>query len=218
MSIKRLVSGFIGITAALIILTGNSLTVSAETEDGLKYLGIGDFKKAEALFNDILIDDAGNKKAAYYLGITCLLQENYTASLGIFNKLNDEIDNSSSNKIPTKGQVEIGLVRSYLGLKKYDEAYKSLKAAEQAGVDQVEILTYKGAWHLEKNENQKAYDELEKAIKLKSNNPYTYYYAGVANMRMGKPQDAVKLFEHFLQMAPYVPEAKNAKILIDTLC
>ena len=221
MNRKKLISSFIGLTVALVILCVSALTASAKTEDGLKYLSVGDYKKAEASFKGILKDDADNKEASYYLGLTCLLQEDFKESLDIFKNLLKTSGKKSavkSNEIPTKGQVVIGLVRSYLGLKKYEDAHESLIVAEEVEADPVEILTYKGALYLEKNEDRKAYDTLKKAVKLNSKNPYTYYYAGVANIRMGKPKDAVKLFEHFLDMAPYVPEAKNARILVDTLC
>ena len=68
------------------------------------------------------------------------------------------------------------------------------------------------------NENTRANEELEKALEMNSQNPYTYYYAGIVNIRLGNPQKAIKLFEMFLSMAPYVPEAKHARFLVDTLC
>ena len=89
---------------------------------------------------------------------------------------------------------------------------------EKAGTDPVDIHTYRGICYLETNENARAIEELEKAIELNSENPQTYYYAGVANIRMGNPQRATELFKTFLKMAPYAPEAEHAKFLIDTLC
>ena len=64
----------------------------------------------------------------------------------------------------------------------------------------------------------KANEELKKALEMNSENPYTYYYAGIVNIRLGHPLDAVKMFEVFLNMAPYTHEAEHAKFLADTLC
>ena len=208
------------ISLITILLSGISLNILAKTEDGLTSLSVGEFKKAEAIFREVLKSDAGNAEAGYYLGLSLLMQEKYTEALGVFEDLKTNINNKAimaNTKIPTKGQVEIGLVRSYLGLKNYSDALKSLKAAENANADQIDIHTFKGAYYLEINENTKANEELDKALELKSQNPYTYYYAGIVNIRLGNPQKAVKLFKTFLNMAPYTPEAEHAKFLVDTL-
>ena len=209
--INRLLLG-IGIFT---LLCGMSLPAMAKTEEGLKALGTGNFDKAEAIFSEVLKGDAENAEAGYYLGISLLMQEKFNEALGVFKNLKATMGNV---EIPTKGQVEIGLVRAYLGLKNYPEALKSLKAAEAANADTVDIHTFKGVYYLEVNENDKANEELQKALELKSQNPYTYYYAGIVSIRLGHPQKAVKLFETFLEMAPYTHEAEHAKFLVDTLC
>ncbi len=206
-----LLSGFV----LFVILCGMSLAAMAKTGDGLTALSTGEFEKAEAIFSEVLKGDAENSEAGYYLGLSLLMQEKFDRALGVFKTLKADMGNT---EIPTKGQVEIGLVRSYLGLKNYPEALTSLKAAESAKADRIEIHTYKGAYYLEVNENSKANEELEKALELKSQNPYTYYYAGIVSIRLGYPQKAVKLFETFLEMAPYTHEAEHAKFLVDTLC
>ena len=208
-------------SAVFILISGMALQVLATTEDGLKLFSTGEFEKAEAIFNEILKGDAENIQAGYYLGLSLLMQEKYNEALGIFQNLKDNLNNKAvmgNSKIPTVGQVEIGLVRTYLGLKKYPEALKDLNAAEAAKVDPIDLYTYKGAYYLEINENSNANEALEKALELNSQNPYTYYYAGIANIRLGNPQKAVKLLKQFLNMAPYAPEAEHAKFLIDTLC
>ncbi len=221
MNKKSLIYRFLFGSVIFILLSGMSLHVMGETEDGLNAFSIGEFEKAAAIFSEILKGDAENLEAGYYLGLSLLMQEKYSESLGIFKNLKAGIDNKTvmvNEEIPARSQVEIGLVRSYLGLKKYPEALESLKAAEKAKAGPVDIYTFKGAYYLEVNDNNRANEELEKALELKSQNPYTYYYAGIAKIRLGHPQMAVKLFETFLSMAPYTPEAKHAKFLIDTLC
>ena len=221
MNRKSLIHSFLLAAVAFILVSGVSLNVMAKTEDGLKSFSIGEFEKAEAIFKEILKGDAENVQAGYYLGLSLLMQEKYDEALGTFQSLKANINNKEIMKdaeIPSKGQVEIGLVRANLGLKKYPEALKSIKSAEKAKADPIEIHTYKGAYYLEMNENTRANEELEKALELKSQNPYTYYYAGIASLRLGNPSKAVKLFETFLNMAPYAPEAEHAKFLVDTLC
>lgn len=221
MNIKSLISRFLLVSALFILISGISLHVLAKTEDGLTSFSLGEFGKAAAIFSEILKGDAGNVEAGYYLGLSLLMQEKYNEALDIFKNLKATMDNktaSGSAEMPTKGQVEIGIVRSYLGIKYYPEALKSLEAAEIAKADPIDIHTFKGAYFLEINENTKANEELEKALEMNSQNPYTFYYAGVANIRLGNPSKAVKLFEMFLNMAPYVPEAKHARFLVDTLC
>ena len=221
MNRKSLIHSFLLVSAVFVLTCGLSLHALAKTEDGLKSLSIGKYEKAEAIFSEILKGDAENIQAGYYLGLSLLMQEKYDEALGTFQNLKDNINNKEimkNAKIPSKGQVEIGLTRAYLGLKNNSEALKSLNAAEKAKADPIELHTYKGAYYLEMNENTRANEELEKALGLNSQNPYTYYFAGIANIRLGNPQKAVKLFEMFLKMAPYAPEAEHAKFLVDTLC
>ena len=214
---KKSIHRFLMVFAVLILASGISFHTLAKTEEGIESLSIGDFEKAEAIFEEILKGDAENVEAGYYLGQTLLMQEKYKEALGIFQNLKEKIDMKNAG-IPTRAQIEIGLAQSYLGLRNYPEALKCLNDAEAAKADPIDIHTFKGAYYLEVNENSKANEELEKALELKSQNPYTYYYAGIANIRLGNPQKAIKLFEMFLNMAPYAPEAKHAKFLIDTLC
>jgi len=221
MNRKPLAHRFSTMTAIFILIVGVALHIPAKAEDGLKFLSTGEFEQAEAIFNEILKGDAENVQAGYYLGLTLLMQERYKKALGIFQNLKANIDNKSvmgNAEIPTKGQIEIGLVRSQIGLKNYPEALKNLKAAETAKADPVDLHTYKGSYYLEINENIRANEELEKALDLNSQNPYTYYYGGIANIRLGNPQKAVELLKVFLNTAPYAPEAEQAKFLIDTLC
>lgn len=209
------------ISVVFIIISGMSQHVQAKTIDGVEYFNTGKFEKAAAIFREILKGDAENVQAGYYLGLSLVMQEKYEEALGIFQNLMDSIDNKDVMKnvdMPDKGQLEIVIARTYLGLKKYPEALENLEAAEKDNADPVEIHTYKGAYYLEINENTKANEELQKALELESQNAYTYYYAGIAYLRLGDPAKAVKMLKAFLEMAPFVPEAEHARFLIDTLC
>lgn len=218
---KSLIRRFVLVPVLLVIAGVIPFNVMAGTQDGIQSISMGEFEKAEAILSEVLKGDAENVEAGYYLGLSLLMQEKFKEALGVFNNLKTSLDNKSATgnaETPARGRVEIGIVRSYLGLKNYPEALKGLTAAEKAKADPVDLHTFKGAYYLEVNENTKANEELEKALEMKSQNPYTYYYAGIANIRLGHPQKAVKLFETFLKMAPYTPEAEHAKFLVDTLC
>ena len=211
------------ILALFVLVTACAMSgyVLADTEDGIHSYSIGEFEKAEAIFDDILKGDPDNVQTGYYMGLTLLMQEKYEKALGVFQNLKESIDKKKvmkNDSIPTKGQIEVGIVRAYLGLKKYPEALESINAAEKTKADPIDIHTYKGAYYLEINENSKADEELKKALDLNSKNPYTYYYAGIATLRMGNAAKAVKLLEIFLNLAPYAPEAEHTKYLVDTLC
>ena len=212
---------FVLVFVMFILVSGMSLYAMATTEEGIHSYSIGEFEKAEALFREVLKGDADDIQAGYYLGMSLLMQEKFKEALGIFQNLEDNINNKAVIKdtdVPTRGEVEIGLVRSYLGLKQYPDALKSIHAAERVKADPIDIHTYYGAYYLEMNENSRAQKELETALNQKSQNPYTYYFAGISYLRLGHPAKAVEMFKAFLKMAPYAPEAERAKFLIDTLC
>lgn len=187
------------------------LPAFAQTDTGIELYNYWEFKKAEDAFKKALEDDPGDTKADYYLGLSFLMQKKYSDALDTLKK----IDKTGS---PDRGRIKIALTRVYLGQKNLPEAMKCLKEAEKAKADPVDIHTFKGAYLLAKGDTEKAVKELDKAIELKSMNPYTYYHAGFAYLKNGDAKAATKLFEAFLQLAPYAPEAANVKFLIDSLC
>ncbi len=221
MNKSKHIKRFIVVSVLFAFISGISLFAMAATEDGIHSYNIGEFHKAEALFREVLKGNADDIQAGYYLGMSLLMQEKFKEALGIFQNLEDNINNKAVTKdtdVPTRGQVEIGLVRSYLGLKQYPDALKSIHVAERVKADPVDIHTYYGAYYLEKNDNSRAQKELETALNQKSQNPYTYYFAGISYLRSGLPTKAVEMFKVFLKLAPYAPEAEHAKFLINTLC
>jgi tetratricopeptide (TPR) repeat protein len=193
----------------------------AQTEKGIGLYNSWEFNKAEEAFREALKNRPDDVQAGYYLGLSLLMQEKYQEALDAFQKEKVSVDKAASSVeagIPDKGQLEISLTRAYLGLKKYPEVWECLEAAEKANANPADIHTFRGAYYLERKNTENAIKELEKALELDSLNAYAYYYAGYAYLRLGNPARAVDMFEMFLRLAPYAPEAGKAKFLVDSLC
>ncbi|KPL17437.1 MAG: hypothetical protein AMS26_01040 [Bacteroides sp. SM23_62] len=208
-------------SAVVLLISGISLQVLAQTEKGIELYNSWEFNKAEEAFREVLKNKPDDVQTVYYLGLSLLMQENYQEALDTFQKAKAAVDKgglSGEAGIPDKGHLEIALTRAYLGLKKYPEVWECLEAAEKAKANPADIHTFRGAYYLERNNTENAVKELEKAIELDSLNAYAYYYAGYAYLRLGNPARAVDMFEMFLRLAPYAPEAGKAKFLIDSLC
>ena len=211
----------LALSAVVILTSGMSLQVLAQTEKGIELYESWEVEKAEETLREVLKNEPADVRAGYYLGLSLLMQEKYQEALDILQKAKasfDEAAASGETGLPDKGRLEIALTQTYLGLKRIPEVLESLKAAEKAKANPVDIHTFRGAYYLEKNSVKEAAQELEKAIELDSQNAYTYYYAGFAHLRLGNPAKAVQMFQVFLRLTPYAPEAEKTKFLVDSLC
>jgi cytochrome c-type biogenesis protein CcmH/NrfG len=207
--------------AAVILTGGTPLQALAQTEKGIELYNSWEAEKAEEALRKAFDDDSSDVRAGYYLGLSLLMQEKYQAALNAFKRVKTAVDKpalTGESGMPDEGMLELALTRVYLGLKKYPEAWESLGAAERAGGNSAYIHTFRGAYYLEMNDVAGAAKELEKALELDSQNAYAYYYSGFVYLRLGNPARAVHMFETFLKLAPYAPEADEADFLIDSLC
>ena len=213
-------SVILALSAVFILIGGISMQVMAQTEKGIELYNSWEYERAEKALHKVLKDKPADVQAHYYLGLSLLMQGKYQEALDILQKAKAYVDESSSEKagLSDKGQVEIALTQTYLGLKRIPEMLESLKAAEKAKANPVDIQTFRGAYYLEENSVKEAAQELEKAIELDSQNAYTYYYAGFAHLRQGNPAKAVQMFQVFLRLTPYASEAEKTKFLVDSLC
>jgi tetratricopeptide (TPR) repeat protein len=208
-------------SAVAMLISYISPQAMAQTEKGIGLYNSWEFNKAEEAFREVLKNNPDDVQAGYYLGLSLLMQEKYQEALDAFQKEKASVDKAASSVeagIPDKGQMEIALTRAYLGLKKYPEVWECLEAAEKANANPADIHTFRGAYYLERKNTENAIKELEKALELDPLNAYAYYYAGYAYLRLGNPVRAVDMFEMFLRLAPYAPEAGKAKFLVDSLC
>ena len=202
-------------SVALLLIVCVPLPVLGQTEKGVALFNSLEFKSAEEVLRSTLSNEPENIEAAYYLGMSLLMQGKYTEASDILAK----VQASEKNGISEKGRLEIALTHVYLELDKFTEALKNLDKAKKVGANPADIHAFQGAYYLEKNNDaEKALEELEKAIEMDSKNSYAYYYAGQAHMRLGNPSKAVQMLKRFLELAPYAPEAEKAKIIIDALC
>jgi tetratricopeptide (TPR) repeat protein len=209
------------LSVVVMFIAGMSLQIMAQTEKGIDLYNSWEYERAEKALHKVLKDKPADVQARYYLGLSLLMQGKYQEALDILQEAKATVNESvaSGNAgLPNKGQLEIALTQAYLGLKRVPEMLKSLEAAEKAKANPVDIHTFRGAYYLEKNSVQDAAQELEKAIGLDSQNAYTYYYAGFAYLRLGNPAKAVQMFQMFLTLSPYAPEAEKTKFLVDSLC
>ena len=205
----------------VMLIGGISLQVMAQTEKGIELFNSWEYENAEKTLQKALINEPTDVQARYYLGLSMLMQGKYQEALDILQKAKTSVDEAAASGktgFPNKGQMEIALAQSYLGLKRIPEMLESLEAAEKAKANPVDILTFRGAYYLEENRVEEAAQVLEKAIELDSQNAYTYYYAGFAHLRQGNPAKAVQLFQMFLKLSPYAPEAEKTRFLVDSLC
>lgn len=204
----------LALSGVALFLNGMSLQVLAQTDKGMELYNSWEYEKAEKAFRKALIEEPTDVQAGYNLGLSLLMQGKYKEALDVL----QNVKASGEAGLLDKGQLEISLTRANLGLERYSEALERLKAAERAKADPVDVHTFRGAYYLEKNSVKEAAQELEKAIELESQNAYTYYYAGFAYLRSGNPEKAVQMFQTFLRLSPYAPEAAKTKSLVDSLC
>ena len=195
--------------------------ILAQTNKGIDLYNSWKFPEAEKVLREALTAAPGDIQAAYYLGLSLLLQDKHEEALGIFLKAKNERDadkQRDKSAVPNDYQMQLALARTYLELKILPEAWASLEGAAKIHANDPNVYTFRGYYYLQKGDLAKADGELEKAIKLDAQNAYANYYLGLVYLRQGNPAKAVEMFKVFMQLAPLAPEAPKAKALVDALC
>lgn len=190
----------------------------AQMDKGMEHYQHWKFQDAEKAFRQELQANPGNLEASCYLGQALLMQEKFDEALGIFAGAREKAAVKSGSPVADAYHVNLSLARAQLGLKRNEEAWKSLEDAERAQPGTADVLVFRGVYHMQKQDLKKAARELEKAMDMDEQNAYAHYYAGLVYLRQGHPAKAVDMLKMFLQMAPQAPEAFRAQTLITGLC
>ena len=151
------------LSTVFMLIGGMSLQVMAQTGKGIELYNSWEYEKAEEALHKALKNEPADVQAGYYLGLSLLMQEKYQEALDILQKAKASFDESAASGDagpPDKGQLEIALTQTYLGLKRIPEMLESLEAAEKAGANPVDIHTFRGAYYLEENRVEEAAQEL----------------------------------------------------------
>jgi tetratricopeptide (TPR) repeat protein len=151
----------------------------------------------------------------YKSGLANLAEGKYEEALDTFLRLK----NSRYGKTtPSEYQVQIGLARAHLGLKKFGEAWSDLELAREQNNKSSEVYLYRGLYYFQQEKYREANKELDAAIGLNKHESYAYYYAGLSHYHLGEPARAVEDLKVFVGLMPDAPETDEATALIKKLC
>jgi tetratricopeptide (TPR) repeat protein len=209
------------LSVVLTLMAVMPFQVFAQTKNGIELYNSWKFPEAEKVLREALKVAPGDMQAAYYLGLSLLLQDKHEEALEVLKKVKGTKDTAGKldkSAVPDEFQIQVALARTYLELKKLPEALKNLEAAAQIHPEAADVYTFRGAYYLQQANLKKAAKDLEKALDLDAQNAYANYYLGHVYLRQGDPSKAVEMFKTFLQLAPQAPEAPKAKALVDALC
>lgn len=110
------------------------------------------------------------------------------------------------NGLPEGRQFLIGRA---IGYQRTGSAGRSLQLLEQAVAaqpDDVELRIFRGRYRIEAQDCGGALEDFRAAIALDPDNPVTYASAGIAEVCLGRPEDARRSFARSLQLDPNQPK------------
>jgi tetratricopeptide (TPR) repeat protein len=191
--------------------------VFAQADKGKALYDAKKYVEAEGALKDALKAEPWDTTTRYYLGLALLEQEKFNDAFVEIKKTQDEQNKAAQwtkPPVPSEYQIRIALARIHLGLKQYDEAWKSLESARIEDSGSSEVYLYRGICCVQQKKSQEAIKELEKSISLDPQNAYAHYYAGIAYSDAGLADKAAGAMRTFLKLAPNAPEAAKAKSMI----
>jgi len=210
--------------ATLCLIAGCSSAIPqlfAQAEEGIELLHSHYYAEAEGKLQAALDADQENNSVRYYLGMALLNQGKYAEALKKLEAAGSEQERASQwspPTIPSVYQVDLALAQAYLGLQRYEDAWPKLQSARIENPDSSDVFLYRGVYYYMQKEYESAVEDLEKAIKLDSQNSYAYYYVGMAYFEMSQLGEMVEVFKIFLQIAPNAPEAPDVKRMVNEMC
>ena len=204
------------------------LASAADINEGKSLFEQKKYDEAAPIFREAVAADPDNVDANYYLGETLARLEQYKEAEPFLEKAAKE-----------RPEARVALGYSYLMQDRLKEASESLDAAQEEldarvkGLDQTipeekekaamyqmkqgDVHQYRGMAYLKENKFDDAYKELSQATELNPKDAYAYYYLGMASSRIKRPDQMVKNFQIFLQLAPDAPEAPKVRSLLKTV-
>ncbi len=99
-------------------------------------------------------------------------------------------------------------------LQRYDEAAATLRRAHELAPRDEKVVYQMGVTHLLKSEYQSAFDQLSRALDMKSTLAYAYYYRALAADKVNRKDLLVNDLDRFLALAPNAPEAAKAQQIL----
>jgi len=195
--------------------------LAAQEDSGIEAYNAGAYVDAEAKLRMTLLGDPMNIAARYYLGRTLLHQQKLTEAVKELEKAKSDLKQATPESqldVPSAYQVDLALGQTFLELQAYEKAWFALESARLENPGSSDVYLHRGIYYYKLKEYTKAVEDLEKSIKLNSENAYAYYYAGMAYFEIGSPDKMVEVFEIFLELAPYSPEAPDVKKRVDEAC
>jgi tetratricopeptide (TPR) repeat protein len=198
---------------------------AADLESGKNLFEKQKYAEAEKNFREMVNAEPDNLEANYYLGASLVELNKYEESEPFLKKAAAE-----------KPEADIALAHAYLMQEHMKEAQETLDIAQKR-VDEAaaetakeeaekmamykaqngEIARYRGMMALKQNKFDDAFKQLSNAAELNPKDAYAHYYLAMASSRIKRPDQMVKHFQMFLQLAPDAPEAPKVKSLLKAL-
>ena len=80
------------LSAMVLLISGMSFNVLAQTEKGIELYNSWEFEKAEKALQKVFKQDPADAQAGYYLGLSLLMQEKYQEALDTLQKVKASVD------------------------------------------------------------------------------------------------------------------------------
>jgi tetratricopeptide (TPR) repeat protein len=201
---------------------------AADLDAGKRMFEEKKYNEAAQIFREAVTNEPDNVEANYYLGETLLKLEKYGDSEPFLAKAaKDKLEartmlgysylmqNRLTEASEALDSAQQGLEEAVKGLDQANEEQKA--TAQMYQMEQGEVHHYRGMVYLKQNKFDDAFKELSQATELNPKDAYAYYYLGMASSRVKRPDQMVKNFQRFLQLAPDAPEAPKVKSLLKSL-
>tara|TARA_B100000787_G_scaffold170181_1_gene164614 strand:- start:4008 stop:6200 length:2193 start_codon:yes stop_codon:yes gene_type:complete len=170
------------------------LTLIQLLQQGVKAHKIGNLKKAENFYMEILEIEPTHPDANHNLGILKVSFNKFSSSLKLFktaidvNPSNEQYWNSYANALTRE--------------KKFIDAEKSYKKIIKLNTNNFEAYSNLGSVLLKLKKFEESEDMLQKAIILNSNYPEAYCNLGATQEALGKLKDSEKNFNKAIKLKP----------------